>query len=234
MFSKNFALKWIPLLLLHTGFASAATVTVVSQDTVKIEGNIVSGDFAKLKLVLLPAVQRIVVNSFGGNAEEGLNMGELLRSHGVDVEVNDVCVSSCANYIFTSGRRKILNQGVVGFHGNISATITIAKSETVEDLKKSGLSDAQINDVLAHYGEIAKKEAAFFSSLGISQALFDRTQLRDKGMGDGKTYVMLAPSPATFLKYGVTGVEGDESMEVIKTNPSLKRAAELGEPVLVD
>ncbi|MDR3608695.1 MAG: hypothetical protein P4M08_15130 [Oligoflexia bacterium] len=193
-----------------------------------------SGDADQLVELLNQGVSKIVVNSLGGDAEEGLKIGKLLFQKGVDIEVNGVCVSSCANYIFTSGRHKILNNGVVGYHGNIKALLTVGRTDAVEDMKKQGLTDNQISSVLAHYQDVAKEESAFLNTVGVSQALFDRTQSRDKGMGDSKTYVMLAPTPATFLRYGIKNVVGDESRNAINNNPVLKEAIASGEPVLID
>ena len=229
------ARQFIILLIFNQAIiATAATWTASSPNTINLKGIIENGDAQELALLLTKNVTNIVVDSLGGNAEEGLKIGELLVKQGVNVEVTGVCVSSCANYIFTSGKRKILSEGIVGYHGNILASITVGRDQFIESLKKSGLSESQIADVLTHFTEVAKNESQFFKALGISQDLFDRTQSKDKGMGNGITYSILAPTAATFLKYGITGVEGDESRKVIETNPTLKKAAESGAPVLID
>jgi hypothetical protein len=176
-----------------------------------MQGDIVPGDAASLSNLLTDRVTKLVVNSGGGYAEEGLQIGRILLKKQIDVQVTGVCLSSCANYIFTVGKRKIIKDGVVGFHGNINAlerTDIVAKEDAVL---------AVLLGQQSHHYQVIKDESEFFLSIGVSQALFDRTQSPDKGMNDGRTFCVLAPAPATFIKYGILGVEGDQSPEVIAT-----------------
>src|SRR5690606_21674381 len=50
--------------------------------------------------------RRLLVRSPGGLALVGLEIGRLVHELQMDVEVNEFCASSCANYIFTAARRK--------------------------------------------------------------------------------------------------------------------------------
>jgi hypothetical protein len=200
-----------------------------------MEGEIEAGDAASLSSLLTNNITKLVVNSTGGVAEEGLAIGKLLLKSRIGVvQVTGVCASSCANYIFTAGQRKIIKDGVVGYHGNISAALRRDRANFFQDLKMAGWSRKEIADIVRHDRSVAKEESIFFLSLGVSQALFDRTQSNDKGKGDGNVYCILAPTAATFKKYGILDVEGDQSLEVIATNPALKRAADKGAPVLID
>ena len=218
-----------------TSAAAAATWTVSAPDTISMQGEIDEGDAANFSKLLTNNITKLVVNSNGGDAEEGLNIGKLILKSRVDaVQVTGLCASSCANYIFTAVKRKIIKDGVVGFHGNISAALTEQRDEFIQASKSDGRTDQQIADILSHYQNVAKEESDFFLSLGVSQALFDRTQSTGMGMGDGKTYGMLAPTAATFKKYGILGVEGDQSLEIIATHSSMKKAADLGFPILID
>lgn len=61
----------------------------------------------------------LYVTSDGGYVDAGLTIGRLVRDHGLAVVVEDQCVSSCANYIFTAGRTRTIAPGaVVVWHGN--------------------------------------------------------------------------------------------------------------------
>jgi hypothetical protein len=44
-----------------------------------------------------------------------------LKPKRLDVVVDGVCASSCANYIFCAAKTKTIKHGFVGFHGNITA-----------------------------------------------------------------------------------------------------------------
>ena len=62
--------------------------------------------------------QLLRIRSGGGDINLGMDVGEWVFRNHLDVEVTDQCASSCANYIFTAGRRKILNpDSIVMWHG---------------------------------------------------------------------------------------------------------------------
>ena len=89
-------------------------------------------------------------------------------------------------------------------------------------------------DLYNHYvEEVMPREKAFFDGLGISQDLFDRSQREDKGMGSG-TYSALLPKPATFERYGIQDVRGEQSQDIIDNDPRVTKYAKLGTPVIVD
>ena len=64
-------------------------------------------------------ITTIRVNSPGGVTDEGILIGQWIFEHGIDVIVEELCFSSCANYIFTAGKNKIIeNDAIVGWHGS--------------------------------------------------------------------------------------------------------------------
>lgn len=64
-------------------------------------------------------VRRLVVDSPGGEVSAGIALGLWIFTHDIEVEVEQRCLSSCANYVFTAGRRKRIRPGaVVAWHGN--------------------------------------------------------------------------------------------------------------------
>jgi hypothetical protein len=61
---------------------------------------------------------RLLIRSLGGDLHAGMMLGNFINTHKMSVEVLDLCVSSCANYVFLSGNEKILNaNSLVVFHG---------------------------------------------------------------------------------------------------------------------
>ena len=72
----------------------------------------------KLENSLLPP-RKLYVGSGGGDGYAGLAIGELVYAYQLDVHVEDLCASSCANYIFPAGKRKTLgHSAIVMYHGN--------------------------------------------------------------------------------------------------------------------
>jgi hypothetical protein len=76
--------------------------------------------------------------------------------------VPDRCLSSCANYIVPAGRRKLLGGPfVLGWHGNMAHVLYRARSGQEQ------WSEAQ----LAAAAILARREAAFFRSIGVDEFL---------------------------------------------------------------
>jgi hypothetical protein len=64
------------------------------------------------------ARKTVFISSGGGNGYAALAIGILMRKHNWDVEVVDLCVSSCAIFIFPAGKKKYLNDNaILAFHG---------------------------------------------------------------------------------------------------------------------
>ncbi len=77
------------------------------------------------------------VSSAGGKTDEGIKLGHWIFEHGIDVVVDGLCFSSCANYVFTAGRNKTITAGsIVGWHGSEQQDEHLARGLglTVEEL----------------------------------------------------------------------------------------------------
>ena len=85
-------------------------------------GDVSPESFVNLKHKIDTAIfppKKIIIGSGGGDVYAGLAIGYLIHEQQLDVEVLDVCASSCANYLFPAGRNKILNKhSIVIYHGN--------------------------------------------------------------------------------------------------------------------
>ena len=87
----------------------------------------------------LEKVERLVVNSQGGDMFSAMAIGLLVKKNNMDVEVRDICASSCANYIFPSGKRKFLNESsIVGYHGGMLQENMVSQ---IEQLLKTGRNE---------------------------------------------------------------------------------------------
>lgn len=91
-------------------------------DTITINGLIGSETFVNLRGCLTRSMAAkktfLVQHSGGGDAAAALALGTLVHRYHWDVEVVDVCASSCANYIFPAGNTKYLHErSLLLFHG---------------------------------------------------------------------------------------------------------------------
>ncbi|MCV2350661.1 hypothetical protein [Paucibacter sp. Y2R2-4] len=103
-------------------------------------------------------IATLVMASGGGDVDAAIEIAEIVFRRGINVEVQVMCMSSCANYIFPAGRTKTIAPGaIVGWHGNVTHL-------TYLDHLNPLRSDAQVRQVNLL---TAKREAEFFRTIGI-------------------------------------------------------------------
>ncbi|MCP3704540.1 MAG: hypothetical protein GY954_16625, partial [Alteromonas sp.] len=60
-------------------------------------------------------ITRLKITSSGGDVFGGMDIGNIVHQHKLDVEVHDYCLSSCANYIATAANTVIVKKnGLIG------------------------------------------------------------------------------------------------------------------------
>lgn len=98
-----------------------------------------------------------MINSRGGEIGLGMDLGELVYEHQLNVEVPKYCFSSCANYVFPAGKVKYLHfRSLLGWHGGA--------------LQKMQFEDAEMAQAYQQYiGPIREKEQAFFQKIKVQQ-----------------------------------------------------------------
>ncbi|WP_156455879.1 MULTISPECIES: hypothetical protein [Stenotrophomonas] len=67
------------------------------------------------------ALTELAIRSGGGDVEAGMALGRMIHDRRMDVRVvGDICMSSCANYVFPAGRHKVVESGaLVIWHGSM-------------------------------------------------------------------------------------------------------------------
>ena len=125
---------------------------------------------------------RIVLDSPGGNVADALVLGNWIVDHELDVEVKKDCVSSCANYLFAAGRRKIIDDGaVIVWHGSIGQKNFRERGarcdQRIRELERSSGDplDKPREDLAnerawcAWYPTVVAAERAFFTRVGLDE-----------------------------------------------------------------
>jgi len=173
--------------------------------TISFNGTIEIDELHRFQDVYKSTDKTIILNSGGGRMDAALDIGkELIKNKNLTAIVQGICASSCANYLFLAARNRIIDHGIVGFHGNWKAMISTAEfSEhmaAVEPIQRAKL--------LALHKEHVQDETVFLSKAGVSQALFDKTQKEnDEGL-----YEVYLPGPIEFKKYGIRNVTGYQDL----------------------
>jgi hypothetical protein len=159
--------------------AGEATIRVEG-DSMSYAGAITPEAVARAREALsrAPQVHELAIDSVGGDVEAGMNLGELVLERGLDVRVPEVCVSSCANYVFLAGVRKTIAPGaLVLWHGSLiqkglGRDIDMAPLEKQAGRPLTWLERWRIHRTMASWLRRTKRrQARFYSRLGIDQRI---------------------------------------------------------------
>jgi hypothetical protein len=198
--------------------AAAEDQTVVERDgdAIVYRGEITQQGNARVE-ALLAAGERIEwlrITSVGGEVNLGMDLGDLVRGHGLNVEVVDYCASSCANYVFPAGRRKLLRAAsVVVWHGSAIQTgigalsnIDFAPMEahlgrTLSDEEK--VAAAEEMGLTAYFDRLTRRQAEFYAAIGVDE----RVTVFGQALDCDCDWTIPAGDMARF---GITGIEAPQ------------------------
>ncbi|UXB09964.1 hypothetical protein GP476_00165 (plasmid) [Aeromonas dhakensis] len=157
---------------------------------VRVQGDTVyyTGNFSKVSSAAFDAavvgiargqITRLVISSGGGDTVAGRHVGRWVRDMGLVVEVDVICFSSCADYIFPAGRARVIrNDAFVGWHGNErtfhvqAARKGISLAEQLAQYVPRDTSPEQRTAFFRDFEETMKvtmkDEADFYSQLGLN------------------------------------------------------------------
>jgi hypothetical protein len=103
--------------------------------------------------------QLLKITSSGGDVNLGMDLGEWVFQHHLDVEIVGYCFSSCANYVFLAGRKKVLNpDSILLWHGG-----SLQKGNEEELVRLAG------DQGKAYFDSWRKREDAFFRTIHVDQ-----------------------------------------------------------------
>lgn len=185
-------------------------------------GTIEDGDCEAFKKNM-DKVSLLVVNSVGGDINEGICMGNQVFAKRMDVKVYGACLSSCANYIFASGKNKTIH-GIVGFHGNAKWTWARDYNSTFnsmrEKMEKEKLDKKTIEANFFSANESVEKmiktEDELLSKLGIRDDLFRLSARFSRGSALPDYFEYLVPEIETLKRYGFRNISGTQDFCLIK------------------
>jgi hypothetical protein len=149
----------------------------------------------------------LAIRSRGGDVVPGMALGEWVHAHKLDVKVMEFCLSSCANYVFTAGSRKIVsNLAMIGYHGGMSSMHFDVGGSDKE--KYAAMTPAQQAAYQAGLRKdvqpLLDRETAFFKTIGVRQDIttWGHQSGRVSVEQDGWTYTQDG-----FRRFGVDRIE---------------------------
>ena len=151
-----------------------------------------------------PKPQTLLIESHGGSADAGMELGTWLFENGLQVQVDTYCFSSCANYIFPSGRTRLLApHASLMWHGGVTQPITPHELAQVLEETLDGLPEEERAKLLTEHSSdelleqlqrsrlaIVARDTAFFRRLGVDQRITTLGHLYERELLKGQGYYM--------------------------------------------
>ena len=155
-------------------------------------------------------IKTIIIESGGGDVIQGMDMGEWIYDNEVDVVVDTLCFSSCANYVFTAAKKKVIRENaIVGWHGSAQQETFIAQStgKSVDDVYRD-----MAREFLIEAGEANPTEAQIQAEADIFKEETAADVAREKRfldkIGLSVNALVYGLMPARYASYVEMGLDG--------------------------
>ncbi|EGA70333.1 hypothetical protein VISI1226_22225 [Vibrio sinaloensis DSM 21326] len=150
---------------IETIFPPAHKVLVVG-DTLVYEGMITGEAVLEAMRVVNESdtpVKKLKITSSGGNMAVGIEFGYFIKQHNLDVEVSELCFSSCANYVLSAAKSVVINtNSLIGWHGG---------SNQSDELWDLSVPKEDRQEFMIYLNRLRMKEKVFFNYVGVDQEI---------------------------------------------------------------
>jgi hypothetical protein len=125
-------------------------------------------------------IEKLSISSHGGDAHYGIMLGSWIHEKKIPVEVNFICVSACANYVFTAAPMKTIGRkALVVWHGSAEQKNFREEEEQYQALlvkSKAGQATVKEQEFLAReksahdkYVQIRAEQKTFFEKIKVNE-----------------------------------------------------------------
>ena len=174
---------------------------------------------------------KIVIESPGGDMLSAIAIGQIIFDNKINIEVNFICASACANYIFPSGNKKYLSKNaMIIFHGGLLQKNIIEQMKSIDTSGENNVSEPgkEVNlfkiehpqhllDLLSINGEddprkaileLQELETKFYKKIGVKQEISTYGQIgKYKSKYESKEYFGFYYSLNSLEKLGVKNIQ---------------------------
>lgn len=149
----------------------------VSDDIIRFSGVLDKDSYVQYLEVSEGGYKELHISSPGGSPYPALMIALDAQRKRVDVHVDGVCLSACANYLALAGKSLHVScKSILGWHGS-PANFDILE----EDMKKEGMPDALIVEYSKWLEEYKRIEYEFLQNAGVKLSIFsDSVSIVDK------------------------------------------------------
>ncbi|MEF1311733.1 hypothetical protein QTO01_16705 [Vibrio mytili] len=150
---------------LPTMYPSAHKVMVV-RDTLVFDGMITGETVLEAMRVVRESngpVKKLKITSTGGDMAVGIEFGYFVKENNFDVEVSELCFSSCANYVLPAAKSVVVNtNSLIGWHGGAIQS---------DELWELSLPEKDRPAFMDYLNRLRVKETAFFGYVDVDQQI---------------------------------------------------------------
>ncbi|MFZ6680986.1 hypothetical protein [Undibacterium sp. Tian12W] len=125
-------------------------------------------------------IERLYINSQGGDAHFGIIFGHWVYDNQIEVEVPSLCMSSCANYVFTAAKTKIIRpSALVIWHGSAEQWTIREMNKKYEDYLALSLAGKASAEQIAYLGSdklryegsnlLLSEQRQFFKKINVNE-----------------------------------------------------------------
>ncbi len=134
----------------------------IDGDSIIYNGDIHEESIQKVKDLYNDDITKIVLNSPGGEINNGMDFGDFIFEKGLDVEIKNTAFSSAANYVALAAKNLYLNpNSLLGFHGGA----------TQDESAYEGIPEDQ-KAILEEYLKASiERENLFYEKIGVDQKI---------------------------------------------------------------
>lgn len=156
-------------------------------------------------------IEWLNITSGGGDVELGMDLGRFIFNNMLNIRVEDYCMSSCANYIFTAAKiKEVGERGLIGFHGgtlnvHIPEKMIQAHLETVPESQRNFVRKQMLQQLNASSESLIKQQTEFFNFINVDPRITNygkqEQYLKYEGVHWGWYY-----SVSEYIKFNVKNV----------------------------
>ncbi|MGD8121140.1 hypothetical protein [Vibrio sp. TRT 2004] len=108
-------------------------------------------------------IEKLKITSAGGDMAVGIEFGYFVKEMNLDVEVSELCFSSCANYVLPAAKSITINaNSLIGWHGGTKQS---------DELWGLSVPKKDKPAFMAYLNRLRIKETAFFGYVGVDQQI---------------------------------------------------------------
>lgn len=167
-------------------------------------------------------VDELRITSAGGEINAGMDLGEWVYERGLTVLVDQYCLSSCANYVFTAAWQKVLLPGaVVAWHGSarqrdLPAQLTRVVDDQIKALSlsepaRSGERARREREASDYLTRAIARQDAFFAKVQVSEYV---TRIGQERHGAPGLYTLSVTDMGRFGIHNVL-LQGDDMADSV-------------------